>query len=108
MTGEVIPLVRPMKPESLEPPDAGKVIATAASAYIGGVLGPGVEAADLEAIGSKTSSYLSSLFRVASSVAACDSLGMEYTSPGLAFGAWYESSCATKGTECHPRSWICR
>ena len=46
------------------------------SAYAGGVLGPSVEAAFLDFMGSYTSSRPNSLFKVASLAVVSDSLGI--------------------------------
>ena len=76
-----MPLARPMKPESPELSIASRVMggtAKAFSAYIGGVLGPGVEVDNLETIGSNISSYSSYSFRVALPVTVHTSLGMAY------------------------------
>ena len=79
VTGEDTSLARPPTPESFDCPELGKVMGgtgVVPSAYAGGICGPGVEDAVLDAMGSYTSSRPNSLLRAASLLAASVSLGM--------------------------------
>ena len=81
VTGEATPLGRLLTPESLDPPELGKVMGgmgVVPLAYAGSVCGPVVEDAVLDAMGSYTSSKPNSLLRAASLLVASISLGMAY------------------------------
>ena len=81
VTGEAIPLARSLMPESPDPPKVGRQmggVVVVSSPYMGGVRGPSVVDAFVNARGSYTLSKPNSWLSLASCPAARVSLGVAY------------------------------